>query len=103
MPPDGPEPDPEAPANDAAEAPAIDAPKDVPEVVVSLVTTKKGEFLFAVNDESGNRLQTFSERHIRFELIADAQSLQHWISGLKTEWLPGLLSLLGHEVNTRGE
>mmetsp|Transcript_94829 Transcript_94829/g.182255 ORF Transcript_94829/g.182255 Transcript_94829/m.182255 type:complete len:985 (-) Transcript_94829:69-3023(-) len=75
---------------------------DVPEVVISQGMAKNGETFIVVTDLQGTKLETFQKMHIEFEVAADTKSLNHWLEGLRTEVLPGLLMILGQEVNSRG-
>lgn len=44
----------------------------------------------------------FNQSHIQFELECDAEELSTWLDSLDLQQLPGLLTLLAHEVNRRG-
>lgn len=44
----------------------------------------------------------FNQSHVQFELECDAEELSTWLASLDLQQLPGLLTLLAHEVNRRG-
>lgn len=63
---------------------------------------RTGETAVAVERPDGKRWR-FMRNSIDFELQCTADALQQWLDGLTSEQLPGLLTLLANEVNTRGE
>eukprot|EP00931_Biecheleriopsis_adriatica_P022209 TRINITY_DN14338_c0_g1_i1.p1 TRINITY_DN14338_c0_g1~~TRINITY_DN14338_c0_g1_i1.p1 ORF type:complete len:570 (+),score=119.56 TRINITY_DN14338_c0_g1_i1:82-1791(+) len=72
------------------------------DVKVFMVETKTGETAVMVERQDGKRWR-FMRNSIDFELACTADALQAWLDGICTEQLPGLLTLLANEVNTRGE
>ena len=83
-----------------AEASA-DAEPEVPPVRVYVLETSSGETAVAVERSDGKKWR-FMRNAIDFELRCSSDELQHWLSGLVSEQLPGLLTLLGGEVQSRG-
>ncbi|CAJ1343216.1 unnamed protein product [Effrenium voratum] len=67
-----------------------------------MLETRTGETAVAVQRADGKRWR-FQRNSIDFELTCSADSLQKWLDGMLSEQLPGLLTLLVHEVQTRGE
>eukprot|EP00927_Polykrikos_kofoidii_P023923 TRINITY_DN21861_c0_g1_i2.p1 TRINITY_DN21861_c0_g1~~TRINITY_DN21861_c0_g1_i2.p1 ORF type:complete len:744 (+),score=111.95 TRINITY_DN21861_c0_g1_i2:75-2234(+) len=82
--------------------PAGSAEED-PEVKVSRATLRGGETMIIVSDREGKEIGTFNNNAVQFELECDADSLAKWLSGLSTQLLPGLLTLITAEVTERGE
>lgn len=75
---------------------------DTQQVKVYVLETRTGETAVAVERADGKRWR-FLRNSIDFELECSADALQQWLDGLVSEQLPGLLTLLANEVNTRGE
>mgnify|MGYP002803539448 FL=1 len=75
---------------------------DTQQVKIYMLETRTGETAVAVERPDGKRWR-FMRNSIDFELQCTADALQQWLDGLTSEQLPGLLTLLANEVNTRGE
>eukprot|EP00439_Symbiodinium_sp_Y106_P031571 s3908_g3.t2 len=88
----------------AETAKASDPESGEPEVApvrVFVLETRSGETAVAVERSDGKKWR-FMRNAIDFELCAQSAELQEWLAGLVSEQLPGLLTLLGNEVQSRG-
>jgi len=92
--------EPETHAQPAAEKPEAEEPQ-VPPVKVFVLETRSGETAVAVERADGKKWR-FMRNAIDFELQCSSADLQTWLDSLVSEQLPGLLTLLGSEIQSRG-
>jgi hypothetical protein len=97
-------------AEDASEGEAMvadskqtdnDRPKPREDTKVFVVELENGEKGVVVQSIEGKRWR-FQQSSIDFELAADAGTLKEWLTGIKDQQFPGLLTLLAGEVTERG-
>mmetsp|Transcript_129518 Transcript_129518/g.335957 ORF Transcript_129518/g.335957 Transcript_129518/m.335957 type:complete len:550 (-) Transcript_129518:61-1710(-) len=89
-----------APPSDLAESePGTLRARD--DVKCFMVELADGETCVVVQRADGKRWR-FQRNSIDFELACDAEALQTWLGGLSDQQMPGLLTLLADEVNSRG-
>eukprot|EP00931_Biecheleriopsis_adriatica_P047574 TRINITY_DN27430_c0_g1_i1.p1 TRINITY_DN27430_c0_g1~~TRINITY_DN27430_c0_g1_i1.p1 ORF type:complete len:591 (+),score=115.98 TRINITY_DN27430_c0_g1_i1:126-1775(+) len=89
-------------ASSSADAHADVSPSRGTDVVLKRATAKDGEERLLVTDHDGKELARFGRADIEYELTAQPDELGRWLQSLERRVIPGLLSLLGTEVNSRG-
>jgi len=77
-------------------------PKPRDDVKCFMVERADGSTCVVVERTDGKRWR-FEKSSIEFELNCDAESLKAWLDGITNQQLPGLLTLLAHEVGERGQ